>query len=263
MLMRKFSMQLGPDAEIAGDVTAALAAGWEVAGTHWVDPIPAPGEWYRQGDHFLRQADLYDPVAGALDIEQYWAVWQDYWDMLKGKITGAQVRKLAPNRIRDCSAFLYDYIMQRHPMPLLPYTARWFTASYSPMLGPWIGDKPSWIADYWDYRQFLDPKGRSVPYKRTDVEFSWLVDVFVPSDPINLPTGVTNCVFRQISSRMVLDPCRGVNFDMSQWMKSDDEYMKLFGIVPPPPPPPTLEQRMATAEHDIIELEQRVTALGG
>jgi hypothetical protein len=46
-------------------------------------------------------------------------------------------------------------------------------------------------------------------------------------------------------------------------MKSDDEYMKLFGIVPPPPPPPTLEQRMATAEHDIIELEQRVTALGG
>src|SRR3972149_5246445 len=56
----------------------------------------------------------------SLDVEQYWASW---WD---------KSLRLAPQRILDNAIFLWDYIKARSDLPLMVYTARWFTNGYCP-----------------------------------------------------------------------------------------------------------------------------------
>ena len=232
--IRKFSMQLSQDIELDIDIPAQKAAGWGVGAYHWADPIPAPAYWYKQADHFLRAVDTWKPAVLSLDVEQYWASW---WD---------KSQRLAPQRILDNAIFLWDYIKARSDLPLMVYTARWFTNGYCPNLGPWIGDKPAWIADYYFY-------GQNIP-NPMHIDAAGLIDLIpdILADPINKPTGVTNIVMRQFESRLWLDGTAH-NFDMNVWLADDALFYEWFGVEPPGP---TLEER-------VTALEQKAHTHGG
>ena len=236
---RKFSMQLGPDTEIDIDIKAQRDAGWGIAGTHWCDPSSAPSQWPAQADHFQRQIDLYDPAVLVLDEEQYWMLWSEYW-------AGKVVSKAPATRIRDNIATIYEIVKRRNdPKPIAHYTARWFTMSYCPILGPWIGDKPAIIADYYFY-------GRTVGIMPIDADALAELIPDVLADPVATPTGVTNIVMRQFESRLWLDGTAH-NYDMNVWLADDALFYDWFQMGPPPP---TLEER-------VTALEQKAHTHGG
>jgi hypothetical protein len=235
---RKFSMQLGPDGEINIDLAAQKKAGWGIGGYHWCDPSPSATQWPIQADHFQRQIDLYDPAVLMLDEEQYWMKWSEYW-------AGKVVAKAPPTRIRDNAATIHEIVQRRNaPKPILNYTARWFTISYCPILGPWIGDKPACIADYYFY-------GKNTGIMQIDAE--GLADLIpdVLADPIATPTGVTNIVMRQFESRLWLDGTAH-NYDMNVWLKDDALFYEWFRMGPPPP---TLEERVTSLENRVSAIE--------
>jgi len=234
--IRKFSMQLSQDIELDIDIPAQKAAGWGVGGYHWADPIPAPAYWYKQADHFLRAIDAWKPSVLAVDVEQWWSSWT-YKDKL---------HILPANRIVDNANFLNEYLIQRTDKPIMWYTARWFTNGYCPQLGPWIGNKPAWIADYYFY-------GSTIP-NPMHIDAEGLIDLIpdILADPINKPTGVTNIVMRQFESRIWLDGTAH-NYDMNVWLADDALFYEWFGLVPPGP---TLEQR-------VTALEQQAHTHGG
>jgi GH25 family lysozyme M1 (1,4-beta-N-acetylmuramidase) len=223
--IRKASMQLSQDIELDIDIPAQKAAGWGVGMYHWCDPIPAPAYWYKQADHFLRAIDKWQPAVLSLDVEQYWASWSD------------KTQKLAASRILDNAGYLWDYIKARTGLPMMVYTARWFTVGYCPQLGPWIGNKPAWIADYYYY-------GAGVP-SPMHVDAATLAKLIpnIVADPINTPTGVTNIVMRQFESRIWLDGTAH-NYDMNVWY-DDALFYDWFKLGPPPK---TLEQRVTALE---------------
>jgi len=224
---RKFSMQLSQDIELDIDIPAQKAAGWGLGGYHWADPIPAPAAWYKQADHYMRAFDKWQPSVTMIDTEQWWSDWA-HQDTL---------HKLAPNRIMDNAAYLWDYIGSRTGRPMIDYTARWFTAGYCPQLGPWIGNKPACIADYYYY-------GAGVP-SPMHVDAATLAKLIpnIVADPINTPTGVTNIVMRQFESRIWLDGTAH-HYDMNVWY-DDALFYDWFQMGPPPP---TLEQRVEDLE---------------
>jgi hypothetical protein len=218
LFWRKFSMGGGPDTQLEIDIPPMKNAGAFLGGTHWCDPIQ---NWKNQSEYFLNQINKWNPVGLMYDVEQWWNDW-DHQD---------KDHKLAPQKIIDNTAFIINYVQSRVGLPYLIYTARWFTMSYCPLLGPWIADKPSLIADYWDYGQFLDYKGRAVNYTMTSEAFASTIE-FLKTDPLAKPTGVINPKGRQFSSRIMLDVCRGVNFDMSNWYGTDESFMTFFNLSP-------------------------------
>ncbi len=224
--IRKFSMQLSQDIELDIDIPPLRAAGWGLGAYHWCDPIPPPGAWYKQADHFLRAVDKWKPEVLAIDVEQHWASWDN------------KTLKLAPQRIADNALFIHDYVRARSDKPILWYTARWFTMGYCPQLGPIIGNKPAWIADYYLY-------GQNIP-NPMHIDAAALTELIadVLADPIATPTGVTNIVMRQFESRLWLDGTAH-NYDYNVWLASDKLFYEWFKVSPPEP---TLEQRVEILE---------------
>jgi len=236
-LIRKFSMQMGPDTEIAEDLAAARDADWEVvAGYHWADPI---ANWLGQADCFLRMIDLHKPNGIATDIEHYWP----RWPRTAGDIP------LPASRILENAKFLDAYIKQRCDLPELKYTAKWFTMGYCPQLGPWIADKASWLAYYLDVYGYypIGTKSKQA-YPLTAEQFAaHLVTVqdIASTRRFAIPTGVTNPKLWQFSSRIILPECRGANYDMSIWLGDEADFRAFFRLSPPQP---TIDQRLTNME---------------
>lgn len=130
-------------------IALAREAGVPVVGEYfWNDPTITASvqiEW------FAKDIKDHKPDFIALDVEQYWAVWQDYWDYLNGKITQAAIRKKSPSAISENARTVADGLHKLFPeLPMVIYTGTWFVLGYAqPMVG-WVGKYDIWMAHYFD-----------------------------------------------------------------------------------------------------------------
>jgi GH25 family lysozyme M1 (1,4-beta-N-acetylmuramidase) len=266
LFFRKFSMGGGPDIWLEKDVPLLRNAGGILGGTHWVDPTQNAKN---QGDYFLYQINKWKPAVLLYDIEQWWAIWGR--QNPGKKADGTDIDPHIPSqKILDSTATIVEYVNARAGLPYLLYTGRWFTISYCPQLGQWIGAQPAMLASYPDY-YFLWPPAPAKPARLTyrPQDYSLLtprpvdlLDYMARMDTkwMAVPTGVTNVKLWQITSRLVLPECNGDPYDYSRWLGDEADFRSFLRLDPSSTPiPPVVDAR--PIEVRLADLERRVGIL--
>lgn len=172
----------------------------------------------------------YNPIAVFLDVEQWWANWDQYWQFLAGKLTIAQMAVKSPQSISDNALAVLNGVRQSYPKLIIGvYTALWFVSGWSQPIAQWIKNWPLWDASYFDYSK--------ATYK---VTYDYIRTVppatYIPA----LPTGATEWKFLQYSSRMVY-PGQIYPYDSNIFNGGEREFLAWAGLTPPPP-----------TDHDIL-----------
>lgn len=229
LYIRKVSMGGGPDARVAEDFAAIRSVNGLPAAYHWCDPTQSA---VRQAGFFLDMISKHNPVLIAFDIEQTHPWRAD------GRGYDYNADPLKADQIYANARTVVEYVTSRVDKPYLLYTGRWYTASYCPQLGPWIGNQPAWIASYPDY-YFLWPKvdkAQRQPYHLADYDpinpraktveeyLAWM-----KTEWMAVPTGATNVKAWQITSRLINDG-ELYPFDLSKWLGDWDDYVKFLRL---------------------------------
>jgi GH25 family lysozyme M1 (1,4-beta-N-acetylmuramidase) len=138
--------------------------GWTLGGYWWFDPTLSPRAQVEKALQVFEQASPKVTWI-ALDCEQYWTRWEEYW--LK-KITHI----FKPSHLESFYLEVAERVRSAIPDPII-YTAPWFVRSYAPKMSSWLPDYRLWLAWY---------PYRSRRYQSWE-EFSKIVDTLVPSFP--------------------------------------------------------------------------------
>lgn len=164
----------------------------------------------------------FNPIAVFLDVEQWWANWDQYWQFLAGKITLAQMAIKSPQAISDNAWAVLNGVKQSYPKLLVGiYTALWFVQGWAGPIALWIMRFILWVANYIDY-------GKAVYQVTYDYIKTQPPEGLKPI----LPTGAVDWLIWQISSRMIY-PGQQYPYDTNVVKK--DQFLALTGQVPPPP----------------------------
>jgi GH25 family lysozyme M1 (1,4-beta-N-acetylmuramidase) len=182
----KATSGLGKDSMFPDHAAGADKAGLIVGCYHWCDPIMDDA---RQAANVLETIKDYPVSMIALDVEQWWGDWGLWYQSIQGKISGASVPKLSPQRISDNGHNVARYIEAKDPLkrPIIIYTAKWFMDSYSPQIAQWVTKYKLWAAQY--------------PYAAGAVKVAWneFKAKFLPQTKPILPKGLTEWSFWQFT----------------------------------------------------------------
>jgi hypothetical protein len=197
-------------------------AGLDFGLYHWLDPIRTADyqfQWFRD------QIGRLDPDCIAIDDEQWWASWAEYYEAINHQRAWGDVTRLAPAKIDSCSAATIDLLDEyRKPtVPLELYTfctffrtyagADWPPAIADRTRNPWLACHPTVAKEY----QICE----------TWAEFDEYLERFVVGrSPIALagaPLGLTTWRWWQFASTILL-PGASEKIDLSIFNGSEAEY---------------------------------------
>lgn len=127
------------DRSLAEHYAGAINNGLGFAVYHWADPTCNDKAQLR---NLLKAIEGYQVEFICVDIEQYWASWEEFYSNHITKFIPAQ-------RISDNGQFLCEEIARTTGKRVLPYTRAWFILEHSPMMPFWYDSWPQkWWAQY-------------------------------------------------------------------------------------------------------------------
>lgn len=126
-------------------ITLARAAGLEVGGYFWNDPLDAPAY---QAARILNEVKRLGLRFAALDVEQWWSDWDAWWKAIQKQIPWTQVPHFTPLQIANNAGQVMALVKDAITVPWMVYTARWFTDAWAGPIMNWIGAYQSWVAQY-------------------------------------------------------------------------------------------------------------------
>lgn len=219
----KFAIIKG-DQLVATDNHFALAraAGVPLVGEYfWDDPTQTAQS---QIDTFAADIREHQPDFVMLDVEQYWAFWQDFWDYLAGKITQAAVRRKSPQAISDHAWFVLTGLQRLFPdMRFGLYTGTWFVLGYAQPMISWMGAWALWIAHY---------------YTNQTVNVTWDQYAALPPQPFTVWMPNSSLTWRLWQwASTVITPDKGGRIDQNVFLGTLDD-MKIWcgkSVAPPLP----------------------------
>jgi lysozyme len=212
------------DAMFETHIAQASAAGLVIGAYHWCDPT-LPDE--SQAEFFLKTIEPHPIQFVAIDIEQYWQYWSEYYRRT--------IRCVVPSkRISDNGYRISRFLRDHSSLPVVIYTRASFIHDRAPDALSWLPGFPLWLAHY--------------PYARGTVRTTWdelranhLPKLRGPS----LPRTCTTWLLWQFSGdRFILPGTGGGKIDLN-YFNGDIQALETFlksGAVPvtPPPAPPLL-----------------------
>jgi hypothetical protein len=219
----KLSMGYGIDTRAAQHAANVRTTSAALLGYHWVDPTNTPAA---QMQYLARQVDALQPDGLAMDVEQYWRYWSQFYDAIYGRIPWSAVQKYSPAHISDHAQECQYRAQQLFGGLVLGYTGKWFIDKYAPGIAAWLASDKFWAAHH------LLPK-----IKR--LNWAQLYDRIATIPPLPYPHA-----WRQWTGGMVL-----TDLFTSDWHRLDGNIMPcwpdraamwaaLGNTAPPPPPPP-------------------------
>ncbi len=206
------------DARAQDHVEKAKKAGILVGGYHWADPTQDDN---RQADLAISIAKSLGLVMVAVDAEQYWESWTEYFQ-------NAVVNFISGNRISDNAKNVMNRI-KSVGMQSVIYTRGTFVNSRAVPMWQWLREGKHWYATY--------------PYKKGREEITWetLLGSYYPvGSPSALALGV-DWDFWQFSGDKFILPGTGKSpIDLNFYKGDYMSLAKLFGetVVDPEPPTP-------------------------
>lgn len=231
------------DPTLKGNMDGAAKAGMVVGAYHWCDPTVSAS---RQADYFLDAISEVKYHFLAVDMEQYWADWNEW---RKKDINNI----LSGKQISENARVIVNEIKKRSPVPIIVYTSPWFVDEYARPSVDWLKDTPLWLAHY--------------PFKSGRVKTTW-EDMKVKYKPTvltpRLPSGIKTWNFWQFTGdKFVLPGCDSA-IDINYFNGELNDLRKMVGIKVedseqrPNPDQPT---KPLTADEKIANLEKKVQKL--
>jgi GH25 family lysozyme M1 (1,4-beta-N-acetylmuramidase) len=258
----KASMGGGVDGRTVGgkwvDTPAIYCDLWRAAGLkaglyHWADPTrPAPFQF----DFFHWQIKRLAPDCVALDWEQNWANWTEYWEYIARTREGKDVRNCTPTKINsnaDELDALIQPVADAYKIPFENYFYCHFPLTYGGGSYKLKKKDPPWLAIY--------PR---IPAEHlvceTWAEFDQLLrDLVIGKSPLTqsagVPIGVTTWRWWQFASTITLPGSAG-KMDMSIFNGGQAEFNAWLNQ-PPPAPPVYFDQLPAAEKFDVLERHLR------
>jgi len=220
----KTSMQLSKDQAAVDHTTLIHQAGMQTGGYHWCDPI---GNYPLQANLFESQIEKLQPDIQAFDVEQYWAIWQEFYDKDIKKI-------LSEDKIVDNFLYLYGELTGYLSHPLI-YTANWFTYDYVKTRYADLNVCDLWVAYYtkarWYVLKYLTSDWRLITWS----QFNELLEYLATVDPL-LPQGFSTYKIWQFDSKTILPGCPYA-IDLNLFNGTEAEYEAWLGLQQEPEPP--------------------------
>jgi hypothetical protein len=132
------------DGAFAKHARAALDGGLELAAYAWSDPSETAETTFSRTMGIIRG---WPVKAVAVDMEQYWARWDQWYKAILNKLAWALVARAQPAKIQDRAVGLGNCLRQAG-YPALMYTSFGFVSSYVPLARLWLGDWDVWAGHY-------------------------------------------------------------------------------------------------------------------
>lgn len=205
-------------------------AGFDFGGYGWLDPIRTSAyqfQWIRD------QIARLDPDCIAIDDEQWWKDWGQYWEVVNHARAWSAVDRLPPEQILSCSAEMIDLLdsFRKPTVPLELYTFATFFRDYTGVDWPApVGDRTRnpWLAFYPQFPA-------SYQICETWDEFDEFLNCFIlGKSPIQLagaPRGLNSWRWWQFASTIRL-PGASQKVDLSIFNGTRAEYSAWLGRSP-------------------------------
>jgi lysozyme len=130
-------------------VQEAKAAGLVVGAYHWCDPS---NDDLAQAKNFLSVVQDQPVSFLAVDMEQYWQVWAEFYERKISTIIPG--KRISENAFRVAS-----YLRKYSGLPVVIYTRASFVVFRAPQAAEWLPKFPLWLAHY--------------PYTRERISTTW------------------------------------------------------------------------------------------
>jgi hypothetical protein len=133
----------------------------------------------------------------AVDFEQWWAVWGQWYQAVAHKVTWAMVRRIAPRIISRRGHAMAAWFDEHTDLPVVVYTSYGFVSSYAGEAASWLGRYPSWIS-HW----------KEQPATRVRLSWEQIRESWLPRYEPLCPPGVLSpaVVGHQFSGDRILAP---------------------------------------------------------
>ena len=200
-------------------------------GYWWLDPTKGINQTV---DKIVQTTRSLGLPSIELDIEQHWKVWNQYFDMLAGRIPGTELLIFTPTELLNFYTKVVNQVRaELNPIPVGTYSADWFIQKYCPGLAPAI-----YQADYWEARylrwynaaQFTAMKNQlGTPFSITKVRDFEAIAPIVRGQARQFET------YLQVKELPHL-----WNFDWS--FVTDQQYARLFDKAQQPQPEPPMPE---------------------
>jgi GH25 family lysozyme M1 (1,4-beta-N-acetylmuramidase) len=221
-------------------VKSADSAGMIIGAYHWLDPN---NDDVAQAQNFLNAVKNQPIRFLALDMEQYWKYWSEYF--------AHDVKSIIPgSRISENALRVATYLRKNSKLPVVVYTRASFVSYRTPQAKEWLPDYNLWLAYY--------------PYSSVRITTTWedLKSNYLPilNGPI-LPEKCTEWSFWQFSgNKFRLEGTGNVVIDLNFFNgnKHDLENFCSTGTVPIPDSDPELPRKARTRYRINIRTEPRV-----
>ena len=197
----------------------------------WFDPKES---WNKQADDLLTLASKNNPDVISLDLEQWWANWDQYNAYLKwlGKPADSRGDKppvdvISANIIDDTSHKYSNYVKANTNKPVLEYTGWGYVQSYSPQMMKWVANEKLWLAQYINFAKYENKLTSWADMARilAKVKVPWM-----NGDKRKAPD------FWQFAS-CIIYPDTKINIDTSVFCGNDAEFDAFFSGVAQTPVP--------------------------
>lgn len=187
--------------------------------------------------------DKYKPDFVALDVEQWWSNWDQYFSAISGTIPWASVSKITPDKISSSALDMMNTITTLYPnTKVVMYTGEWFIRAYAQPINKWINKYPLWLANYtvtakknYTYAEINAQPDMSrtplqIAYKNSsDPNLKYYYDTF----------SADSYKFWQYSSSIIF-PGESYQLDTNIYNGTLDELKIWCGLsIPPVTPPPS------------------------
>lgn len=206
------------DSGAADHISKARNHGILVGGYHWADPTVNDA---LQTDLFLSQLNKYGIKAGAIDSEQYWQNWAEFYNH---SIT----TRISPERISQNAYNLYTDVLNEN-INATVYTRYTFMTDYAQPMLMWMKEVKGWYAQY--------------PYSSGRITTSWNEVLNTVYKPIRQsPTLPINFAWRfwQFSGdKFILPGTGGSPIDLNFFHGTIEELKSFFNSTIPQTPPET------------------------
>jgi GH25 family lysozyme M1 (1,4-beta-N-acetylmuramidase) len=213
------------DTECRKHSAGVLSAGMFLGLYYWVDPLQ---NGQMQAEHMASIASSVGAHFLAGDVEQWWASWALWQQMILKKIPQSQVPKISPSLINGVSYSYFREVAKRSSLKQLFYSSTGFISSYAPQLLSWSNDYDNWLAQYHQTNGTL---------KRASLSWEQLKALYLPkSTPSVLAKMRRPSMWQWSGDRFTLPGHQGL-IDLNWWMLDDVSLDAWIGEEQPQPSP--------------------------
>ncbi len=198
-------------------VQGATDAGLVVGAYHWCDPT---NDDITQAKNFLNTIKGYPVKFLAIDMEQYWQLWAEFYTH--------EVESIVPGwRISENAYRVASYLKKYSGLPVIVYTRASFVAFRAPEAAEWLPQFHLWLAYY--------------PYSNVRVTTTWaeLKAKYLPivKGPL-LPKNCKSWLFWQFAGgKFRLDGTGGSGIDLNFFNGNQADLDAFLKDGTPPTPP--------------------------